>query len=103
MSALGGPFRTLGARSCEVCFTSISRHHQLDCLRPKSADSVAKVSLRHRTQIFRVLGAAIEQRCEGLHHPVMNSPATSVAGPGLRRSAVAACFVFKRKISRTAF
>jgi hypothetical protein len=44
MSQLG-PFSDLGARSCEVRFTPMSRPRQLNRFRPKSADFVAKVFL----------------------------------------------------------
>jgi hypothetical protein len=39
----------------------------------------------------------------GPHHQAMNSRATSIAGLRSRQSAMAACFVFWREISRTAF
>jgi hypothetical protein len=47
-----------------------------ECL--QLADFVAKVSLRHRIQIFRAVHAAIEQYFEGLHYRATNSRATSV-------------------------
>src|SRR5207247_2960436 len=40
---------------------------------PKSADSVAKVFLRHGSQILRGVGAAIEQRCGGPRRHTPNS------------------------------
>src|SRR5882762_1131376 len=37
-----GPFPDLSARSCEVRFTSMSRHCQNDRLRPKSANAQSR-------------------------------------------------------------
>src|SRR6195256_5218767 len=44
-----------------------------------------------------------EKLCGGPHHLAMNSRATSIAGLRPHQSAMAACFVFWREISRTAF
>jgi hypothetical protein len=49
-----------GGRRPEVRFAPESRHSSEWAARPKSADSVAKVFLHHRTQFFRTVGAAIE-------------------------------------------
>jgi hypothetical protein len=70
---------------------------------PKSADSVAKLFLLHRIQIFRAVRAAIEQSFEGLHYPAMTSRGTSVMAWRLHRSAIAACLVYFREIDPTAF
>ena len=73
------------------------------CKWQRGADSVAKVFLSHRSQIFRAVGAAIEYWCGGPLHFVTNSLATSVARLRLHRSTVAACFVVERKFGHTAF
>jgi hypothetical protein len=61
------------------------------------ADSVAKVFLRHGSQILRGVTAAIEQRCGGPRRHTPNSQAILAAG--LRRAAIVACFVLWREFS----
>ena len=53
--SVAGPFSDLGARSCEVRFTPMSRPRQLNRFRPKSADIVAKVENRTTQKISRKL------------------------------------------------
>jgi hypothetical protein len=55
------------------------------------ADSVAKVFLRHGSQILRGVGAAIEQRCGGPRRHTPNSQAM-VCGPIERRLSLVSFF-----------
>ena len=66
-------------------------------------DTVAKVFLHHRLQIFWAVRSTIEQSFEGLRHIAMNSQATSVMAWRLYRSAISARLVYLREIGRTAF
>src|SRR5260370_12030929 len=68
---------------------------------PVLADSVAKVFLRHGSQILRGVGAAIEQRCGGPRRHTQNSQAIPAAGLRLYRAAIVACFVLWREFSKT--
>src|SRR5260370_14634050 len=70
---------------------------------PKSADSVAKVFLRHGSQILRGVGAAIGQRCGGPRRHTPNSQARLSAGLRLYRAAIVACFVLWREFSSCGF
>src|SRR5260370_2608429 len=70
---------------------------------PILADSVAKVFLRHGSQILRGVGAAIEQRCGGPRRHTPNSQAILAAGLRLYRAAIVACFVLWREFSSCAF
>src|SRR5258705_287916 len=72
-------------------------------LRQLCADSVAKVFLRHGSQILRGVGAAIEQRCGGPRRHTPNSQAILAAGLGLYRAAIVACFVLWREFSSCGF
>src|SRR5258705_13644985 len=67
------------------------------------ADSVAKVFLRHGSQILRGVGAAIEQRCGGPRRHTPNSQASLAAGLRLYRAAIVACFVLWREFSSCGF
>jgi len=67
------------------------------------ADSVAKVFLRHVSQILRGVGAAIEQRCGGPRRHTPNSQAILAAGLLLYRAAIVACFVLWREFSSCGF
>src|SRR6476660_5558469 len=67
------------------------------------ADSVAKVSLRHGSQILRAVGAAIEQRCGGPRRHTPNSQAILAAGLRPYRAAIVACFVLWREFSSCGF
>jgi hypothetical protein len=67
------------------------------------ADSVAKVFLRHGSQILRGVGAAIEQRCGGPRRHKPNSQAILAAGLRLYRAAIVACFVLWREFSSCGF
>src|SRR5258708_2533340 len=70
---------------------------------PLGADSVAKVFLRHGSQILRGVGAAIEQRCGGPRRHTPNSQASLAAGLRLYRAAIVACFVLWREFSSCGF
>src|SRR5258706_6429803 len=71
---------------------------------PLLADSVAKVFLRHGSQILRGVGAAIEQRCGGPRRRTPNSQAIlAAAGLRLYRAAIVACFVLLREFSGFGF
>src|SRR6476660_2385011 len=70
---------------------------------PELADSVAKVFLRHGSQILRGVGAAIEQRCGGPRRHTPNSQAVLAAGLRLYRAAIVACFVLWREFSTCGF
>jgi hypothetical protein len=70
---------------------------------PKGANSVAKVFLRHGSQILRGVGAAIEQRCGGPRRHTPNSQAILAAGLRLYRAAIVACFVLWREFSSCGF
>ena len=70
---------------------------------PFGADSVAKVFLRHGSQILRGVGAAIEQRCGGPRRHTPNSQAILGAGLRLYRAAIVACFVLWREFSSYGF
>jgi hypothetical protein len=70
---------------------------------PFRADSVAKVFLRHGSQILRGVGAAIEQRCGGPRRHTPNSQAILAAGLRLYRAAIVACFVLWREFSSCGF
>src|SRR5712691_9813336 len=67
------------------------------------ADGVAKVFLRHGSQILRGVGAAIEQRCGGPRRHTPNSQASLAAGLRLYRAAIVACFVLWREFSSCGF
>jgi hypothetical protein len=54
----------LGQSRDPVRFAPTIGHRASQTSGPKSADSVAKVFLSHRSQIFRAVGAAIEYWCE---------------------------------------
>jgi hypothetical protein len=66
-------------------------------------DSVAKLFLRHGSQILRGVGAAIEQRCGGPRRQTPNSRAILAAGLRLYRAAIVACFVLWREFSSYGF
>src|SRR4029077_15957637 len=68
-----------------------------------TADSVAKVFLRHGSQILRSAGAAIEQRCGGPRRHTPNSQAILAAGLRLYRAAIVACFVLWREFCSCGF
>jgi hypothetical protein len=70
---------------------------------PLLADSVAKVFLRHGSQILRGVGAAIEQRCGGPRRHTPNSQAILAAGLRLYRAAIVPCFVLWRGFSSCGF
>jgi hypothetical protein len=78
----------------------ISGHALGVTVRPFRADSVAKVFLRHGSQILRGVGAAIEQRCGGPRRHTPNSQAILAAGLRLYRAAIVACFVLWREFSK---
>ena len=83
--------------------TPINRYSQCPPSCPKGADSVAKVFLRHGSQILRGVGAAIEQRCGGPRRHTPNSQAILAAGLRLYRAAIVACFVLWREFSSCGF
>src|SRR5258708_12570747 len=66
-------------------------------------ESVAKVFLRHGSQILRGVGAAIDQRCGGPRRHTPNSQAILAAGLRLYRAAIVACFVLWREFSSCGF
>src|SRR5258705_5763134 len=70
---------------------------------PFRADSVAKVFLRHGSQILRGVGAAIDQRCGAPRRHTPNSQAILAAGLRLYRAAIVACFVLWREFSSCGF
>ena len=70
---------------------------------PFMADTVAKVFLRHGSQILRGAGAAIEQRCGGPRRHTPNSQAIPAAGLRLYRAAFVGCFVLWREFSSCGF
>src|ERR1700752_3216080 len=61
-------------------------------------DTVAKVLLRHGTQILRAVGATIGCRRGGPPRNALSSWATLVSGLRLYQPAIVACFVFRREI-----
>jgi hypothetical protein len=90
---------SLLARADEV----IEQAELLRCMSLLMADSVAKVFLRHGSQILRGVGAAIEQRCGGPRRHKPNSQAILAAGLRLYRAAIVACFVLWREFSSCGF
>ncbi len=90
-------------RSADVRFGAHSGLKSDIARGPKSADSVAKVFLRHGSQILRGVGAAIEQRCGGPRRHTPNSQASLAAGLRLYRAAIVACFVLWREFSSCGF
>jgi hypothetical protein len=83
-------------------FAPVSGHRRADPSLPRCADGVAKVFLRHGSQILGGVGAAIEQRC-GDHVATPNSQAILAAGLRLYRAAIVACFVLWREFSSCGF
>src|SRR6266436_1396391 len=102
MSGLG-PTTDLTALKPDFRFTPESRLRADIAPCPVRADSVAKVFLRHGSQILRGVGAAIEQRCGGPRRHTPNSQASLAAGLRLYRAAIVACFVLWREFSSCGF
>src|SRR5260370_13423343 len=67
------------------------------------ADIVAKVFLRHGSQILPGVGAAIDQRCGGPRRHTPNSQAILAAALRLYRAALVACFVLWREFCSWGF
>src|SRR5258706_1133313 len=73
------------------------------CMSLLLVDIVAKVFLRHGSQILRGVGAAIEQRCGGPRRHTPNSQAILAAGLPLYRAAIVAWFVLWREFNSCGF
>jgi hypothetical protein len=98
-----GQNRKSSMRANVVRFAPESGHFATESACPFRADSVAKVFLRHGSQILRGAGAAIEQRCGGPRRHTPNSQAILAAGLRLYRAAIVACFVLWREFSSCGF
>jgi hypothetical protein len=68
----------------------------------ESTDAVEKV-FSYRAQILRAVSAPMRGLFGGILHQAMNSPVTSAVELKAHRMAIAACFVFRREISRSVF
>ena len=98
-----GPFETARRRRAMSEFEGkaedICSHRVLLTL----TDAVEKVFLCRRTQILRVVGAPMRKLFGGIHHQAVNSPVTSLVELRAHRMVIAACFIFRREISRSVF
>src|SRR5260370_20440017 len=98
-----GSFATETGNPWRVRSTPVSNRTTDNAGGPVRADFVAKVFLRHGSQILRGVGAAIEQRCGGPRRHTPNSQAILAAGLRLYRAAIVACFILWREFSSCGF